>query len=139
MSYYNGNKNNMSTEEAYYWSTGLIVCFLLSGPFFQLGLFHMLNLGMKFRVSLCALIYRKVLRSSKSAKTETTAGQVKIFLYDNWGSLLPQTSFVPQEHKLKFQSNSQAGNPICRVTILDFGVTDYPSYRFNKKNFENFF
>ncbi|XP_043470125.1 probable multidrug resistance-associated protein lethal(2)03659 [Leptopilina heterotoma] len=80
LSYYNGNKNNMPVEEAYYWSTGLILCFFLSGPFFQLGLYKMLILGMKFRVSLCALIYRKLLRTSSSSKTETTAGQIVNYL-----------------------------------------------------------
>ncbi|XP_015517778.1 probable multidrug resistance-associated protein lethal(2)03659 isoform X1 [Neodiprion pinetum] len=72
----NVNGSKMSKDEAYLWAGGIILCstlnFLVIHPC-MLGIMHT---GMKIRVACCSLIYRKVLKLSKSALAETTVGQI---------------------------------------------------------------
>lgn len=66
----------MSKTEAFYWAGLFTVLFALRSPCFHLTVHSMVHLGMKIRVSCCSLIYRKVLRTSKSAEACSSAGQV---------------------------------------------------------------
>lgn len=68
--------SKMAEEEVYIYA-GLIIVFL----FVQVVLGHyylltILQLGLKIRVSLSSLIYRKALKLSKASLLETTIGQM---------------------------------------------------------------
>ncbi|RZF40293.1 hypothetical protein LSTR_LSTR012596 [Laodelphax striatellus] len=66
----------VTEEDAYFYAMGLIassgIAVLLIHPY-MMGAMH---IGMKMRVGLCSLIYRKALRLSKTALGETTVGQI---------------------------------------------------------------
>lgn len=76
--------SQMTKNEAYLWAGGVVMCstitFLVIHPC-MLGIMHA---GMKIRVACCSLIYRKVLKLSKSAMLQTTVGQVRLshIVYD---------------------------------------------------------
>lgn len=68
--------HKVSLEEAYIFAGGIVLCSALNifviHPY-MMAIFHM---GMKIRVACCSLIYRKALKMSLKALSETTAGQV---------------------------------------------------------------
>lgn len=79
ISYYTVSHDNESTidkKDAYYYAGGVIICslleVLLTHPY-MMGVSHM---GMKVRIAVCSLIYRKALRLSKTSLSETTVGQL---------------------------------------------------------------
>lgn len=65
----------MTKEDAYLYAGGIILCsavlIIITHPY-MLGVLH---IGMKMRIACCTLIYRKVLRLSRTALGETTIGQ----------------------------------------------------------------
>ncbi|XP_014227213.1 probable multidrug resistance-associated protein lethal(2)03659 [Trichogramma pretiosum] len=76
LKYFSG-KVGVDRTQAYYWASGIVLGVALSciinHPVYQ-GLMHM---GMKIRVACCSLIYRKILRISKSAiEGDTSVGQM---------------------------------------------------------------
>ncbi|XP_012251875.1 probable multidrug resistance-associated protein lethal(2)03659 [Athalia rosae] len=73
--YYSGN-SNMSKQEAYLWATGIITCSMVNCIVIHPCMLGIMHTGMKMRVACCSLIYRKVLRLSKTALAQTTVGQV---------------------------------------------------------------
>ncbi|XP_013098645.2 probable multidrug resistance-associated protein lethal(2)03659 isoform X1 [Stomoxys calcitrans] len=89
VSYYAKPQNNNSSDlsTAYLYAMGVILCsavnVLLMHPY-MLGILHV---GMKIRVAMCSMIYRKALRLSKTALGNTTSGQVVNLISNDVGRL----------------------------------------------------
>ncbi|XP_063239626.1 probable multidrug resistance-associated protein lethal(2)03659 [Bacillus rossius redtenbacheri] len=68
--------SGITLRDAYLHALGVLVCtasfFFVRQPY-MMAMFHM---GMKMRVGICSLIYRKALRLTQTAFGETTVGQV---------------------------------------------------------------
>lgn len=76
VSYYSPDNTLMTKETAYMYAGIVIGCAFIAiiiSSHVTLGIQHT---GMKIRVAVCSLIYRKSLRLSKTALGETTIGQV---------------------------------------------------------------
>lgn len=76
MKYYMSDKNEISTEEAYAYTTAIAVLSIgttFVGHNYILNIFH---LGMKTRIAICSLIYRKSLRLSNQALSTITVGHL---------------------------------------------------------------
>lgn len=66
-----------TNPDVFYWGAGLVLCLIVHCMIFNLSLHGMTHMGMKIRVACCTLVYRKILRMSKSSIDEgTTVGQV---------------------------------------------------------------
>uniref|UniRef100_A0A3Q1M0I1 ATP binding cassette subfamily C member 4 n=1 Tax=Bos taurus TaxID=9913 RepID=A0A3Q1M0I1_BOVIN len=68
--------DSTSLHEAYGYAAGLSACVLVWAVLHHLYFYHMQRVGMRLRVALCHMIYRKVLRLSSSAMGKTTTGQI---------------------------------------------------------------
>ncbi|XP_039296327.1 multidrug resistance-associated protein 4-like [Nilaparvata lugens] len=66
----------VTERDAYLYAVGLIGLSTLSAVLIHLYMMGAMHIGMKMRVGLCSLIYRKALRLSKTALGETTVGQI---------------------------------------------------------------
>ncbi|OWK62881.1 Multidrug resistance-associated protein 4 [Lonchura striata] len=73
-------KHNASDEEdlnfAYCYAGALSVCTLILAIMHHLYFYHVQRAGMKLRVAMCHMIYRKALRLSNIAMAKTTTGQI---------------------------------------------------------------
>ncbi|KAL5274290.1 ABCC4 family protein [Megaselia abdita] len=74
-------------KEAYLHATGLILCSVFNVLFMHSYMLANIHLGMKIRVAMCSMIYRKSLRLSKTALGDTTAGQVVNLISNDVGRL----------------------------------------------------
>ncbi|NXQ70784.1 MRP4 protein, partial [Quiscalus mexicanus] len=61
---------------AYCYAGALSVCTLILAIMHHLYFYHVQRAGMKLRVAMCHMIYRKALRLSNVAMTKTTTGQI---------------------------------------------------------------
>ncbi|KAF5277747.1 hypothetical protein FQR65_LT03727 [Abscondita terminalis] len=66
----------VTRDEAYIYAVGVILCSLLVVLFHYPYMNGVLHAGMKVRIGCCSLIYRKVLKLSKTALGGTASGQV---------------------------------------------------------------
>lgn len=73
--------------EAYFYASAVILTSALNVILMHPYMLSQLHLGMKMRVAMCSMIYRKALRLSKTALGETTAGQVVNLLSNDVGRL----------------------------------------------------
>lgn len=73
--------------EAYFYAAAVVLTSAINVVLMHPYLLSQLHLGMKMRVSMCSMIYRKALRLSKTALGETTAGQVVNLLSNDVGRL----------------------------------------------------
>ncbi|KAJ9591422.1 hypothetical protein L9F63_002028, partial [Diploptera punctata] len=67
--------SNMSIETAFLYVGGIVMCSVgnvLSRQSYMMAMFH---IGMKMRVGVCSLVYRKALKLSMAAMRQTTVGQ----------------------------------------------------------------
>ncbi|XP_030747810.1 probable multidrug resistance-associated protein lethal(2)03659 [Sitophilus oryzae] len=76
MNYYSPNQTTVSIQQAYMYAGVLIVSSFLSVVVSHSYMLACHHLGMKMRIACCSLIYRKTLKLSKTALTETTIGQM---------------------------------------------------------------
>ncbi|KAG5204285.1 hypothetical protein JEQ12_002261 [Ovis aries] len=68
--------DSAALHEAYGCTAGLSACVLVWAVLHHLYFYHIQRLGMRLRVAVCHMIYRKALRLSSSAMGKTTTGQV---------------------------------------------------------------
>ncbi|XDB55924.1 hypothetical protein AB1E18_009386 [Capra hircus] len=68
--------DSATLHEAYGYAAGLSACVLVWAVLHHLYFYQVQRLGMRLRVAVCHMIYRKALRLSRSAMGKTTTGQV---------------------------------------------------------------
>lgn len=73
--------------EAYFYASAVIITSLANVVMMHPYLLSQLHMGMKMRVAMCSMIYRKSLRLSRTALGSTTAGQVVNLLSNDVGRL----------------------------------------------------
>ncbi|KAJ8983678.1 hypothetical protein NQ317_003466 [Molorchus minor] len=73
---YEPNQTSMDKSEACVYAGLLVLSTFLQVIVGHRYMVYVLHLGMKIRVAMCSLIYRKALRLSKTALVETTVGQM---------------------------------------------------------------
>lgn len=73
--------------EMYFYATAVVATSAFNVVLMHPYLLCQLHLGMKIRVAMCSMIYRKSLRLSKNALGETTVGQVVNLLSNDVGRL----------------------------------------------------
>ncbi|KAM8705385.1 hypothetical protein ACLKA7_009792 [Drosophila subpalustris] len=84
------DQSNLDSDDrstAYLYAAGVILCSAFNVLFmhpYMLGMFHT---GMKVRVAMCSMIYRKALRLSRTALGDTTTGQVVNLISNDVGRL----------------------------------------------------
>ncbi|XP_017068567.1 probable multidrug resistance-associated protein lethal(2)03659 [Drosophila eugracilis] len=83
-----------SIESAYYYAAGVILCSALNVIIMHPYMLGTMHVGLKMRVGMCSMIYRKALRLSKTALGDTTAGHVVNLMSNDVGRLDLATIFV---------------------------------------------
>ncbi|TDG43887.1 hypothetical protein AWZ03_009693 [Drosophila navojoa] len=83
-----------SKENAYYYAAGVVACSALNVIIMHPYMLGTMHVGMKMRVALCSMIYRKSLRLSKTALGDTTAGHIVNLMSNDVGRLDLATIFV---------------------------------------------
>lgn len=73
--------------EAYFYATAVVLASAINVCFMHPYMLSQLHMGMKMRVAMCSMIYRKSLRLSRNALGETTVGQVVNLLSNDVGRL----------------------------------------------------
>ncbi|XP_030884410.1 multidrug resistance-associated protein 4 isoform X3 [Leptonychotes weddellii] len=68
--------NSVALHEAYMYATVLTICTLILAILHHLYFYHVQCAGMRLRVAMCHMIYRKALRLSNVAMGKTTTGQI---------------------------------------------------------------
>ncbi|KAM9321307.1 ATP-binding cassette sub-family C member 4 [Gastrophryne carolinensis] len=68
--------SDAALTNAYINAAALSVCTLLLAVLHHLYFYHVLRAGMKLRVAMCHMIYKKALRLSNTAMGKTTTGQI---------------------------------------------------------------
>uniref|UniRef100_A0A8D0YX13 Cystic fibrosis transmembrane conductance regulator n=1 Tax=Sus scrofa TaxID=9823 RepID=A0A8D0YX13_PIG len=68
--------DSVALYETYGYAGGLITCVLLLAILHHLYFYHVQCAGMRLRVAMCHMIYRKALRLSNLAMGKTTTGQI---------------------------------------------------------------
>ncbi|EDW02798.1 probable multidrug resistance-associated protein lethal(2)03659 [Drosophila grimshawi] len=81
-------------ESAYYYAAGVIACSALNVIIMHPYMLGTMHVGMKMRVGICSMIYRKALRLSKTALGDTTAGHIVNLMSNDVGRLDLATIFV---------------------------------------------
>ncbi|XP_069614144.1 ATP-binding cassette sub-family C member 4 isoform X2 [Ranitomeya imitator] len=68
--------NDAALTSAYINAAALSVCTLILAVLHHIYFYHVLRAGMKLRVAMCHMIYKKALRLSNTAMGKTTTGQI---------------------------------------------------------------
>ncbi|NXF22407.1 MRP4 protein, partial [Rhodinocichla rosea] len=68
--------DELALNSAYCYAGALSVCTLILAIMHHLYFYHVQRAGMKLRVAMCHMIYRKALRLSNVAMAKTTTGQI---------------------------------------------------------------
>ncbi|XP_017474879.1 PREDICTED: probable multidrug resistance-associated protein lethal(2)03659 [Rhagoletis zephyria] len=87
VNYYAQTSNNTNTTTAYLYALGVILCSAFSVIAYHPYMLATLHTGMKVRIGLCSMIYRKALRLSRTALGGTTTGQVVNLISNDVGRL----------------------------------------------------
>ncbi|KAG5889083.1 hypothetical protein JTB14_004927 [Gonioctena quinquepunctata] len=94
--YYDANQVEVSKNEAYMYAALIVLSALLTVLCIHYFNLQIMQVGMKMRVALCSLIYRKALRLSTMALAETTIGQMVNLLSNDVGRFDQATHFLHQ-------------------------------------------
>ncbi|KAI4538915.1 hypothetical protein MG293_011182 [Ovis ammon polii] len=70
------SSDSAALHEAYGYAAGLSACVLVWAVLHHLYFYHIQRAGMRLRVAMCHMIYRKSLHLSSSAMGKTTTGQI---------------------------------------------------------------
>lgn len=73
--------------EAYFYATAVVLASAFNVVLMHPYLLSQMHLGMKMRVAMCSMIYRKSLRLSKNALGQTTVGQIVNLLSNDVGRM----------------------------------------------------
>nr|XP_028584146.1 multidrug resistance-associated protein 4-like isoform X1 [Podarcis muralis] len=76
IAYFENSGSDVALKYAYASAAALSVCTLVLAISHHLYFYHVQRAGMKLRVAMCHMIYRKALRLSNAAMTKTTTGQI---------------------------------------------------------------
>ncbi|XP_063908432.1 probable multidrug resistance-associated protein lethal(2)03659 isoform X2 [Zophobas morio] len=76
LSYYEGTNSDVSETEAYLQALAIALCLILNALLTHPPYMGLMHLTMKMRIACSSLIYRKMLKLSKTALAETTTGQI---------------------------------------------------------------
>lgn len=86
VAYYSNNySDDDNIHEAYLYAAGMILCSVLTVLLLHPNSLTVWSIGLKMRVAVMSLIYRKVLRLSRTALVDTTAGQMVNLLSNDVG------------------------------------------------------
>uniref|UniRef100_A0AAA9S7X9 Multidrug resistance-associated protein 4-like n=1 Tax=Bos taurus TaxID=9913 RepID=A0AAA9S7X9_BOVIN len=86
--------DSVTLQEAYAYATVLSACVLMWAVLHHLYFYHMQRVGMRLRVAVCHMIYRKTLRLSSSAMGKTTTGQIVNLLSNDVNKFDQVTMFL---------------------------------------------
>ncbi|KAM7238060.1 hypothetical protein CapIbe_011018 [Capra ibex] len=70
------SNDSAALHEAYGYAAGLSACVLVWAVLHHLYFYHIQHVGIRLRVAVCHMIYRKSLHLSRSAMGKTTTGQI---------------------------------------------------------------
>lgn len=73
--YYGKNNKNITQQDALYYGLGFILCTIILTLYTHTYLLHLQEMGLKIRVALCSLIYRKCLSIRSSKISEISSGK----------------------------------------------------------------
>lgn len=76
VAYFSPNQTAVTKEEAYGYAFGVILVTILSSVYLHAYMFYIQQLGLKIRIAVCSLIYRKSLNLSREAINEITNGNI---------------------------------------------------------------
>ncbi|KAJ8941680.1 hypothetical protein NQ314_010326 [Rhamnusium bicolor] len=76
VSFFETGQTRISQDEAYIYAGGYVICLLLDSIIAHPSMMGLQHISMKLRVSCSSLVYRKVLRLSRTALGNTTVGQL---------------------------------------------------------------
>ncbi|XP_045018385.1 ATP-binding cassette sub-family C member 4 isoform X6 [Bubalus bubalis] len=86
--------DSAALHEAYGYAAALSACVLVWAVLHHLCFYHMQRVGMRLRVAVCHMIYRKALRLSSSAMGKTTTGQMVNLLSNDVNRFDQVTTFL---------------------------------------------
>ncbi|XP_061266628.1 ATP-binding cassette sub-family C member 4-like isoform X8 [Bos javanicus] len=86
--------DSAALHEAYGYAAGLSACVLVWAVLHHLYFYHMQRVGMRLRVAVCHMIYRKALRLSSPAMGKTTTGQIVNLLSNDVNRFDQVTTFL---------------------------------------------
>ncbi|XP_070656005.1 ATP-binding cassette sub-family C member 4-like isoform X3 [Bos indicus] len=86
--------DSATLHEAYGYAAGLSACVLVWAVLHHLCFYHMQRVGMRVRVAVCHMIYRKALRLSSPAMGKTTTGQIVNLLSNDVNKFDQVTMFL---------------------------------------------
>ncbi|XP_060989138.1 ATP-binding cassette sub-family C member 4-like isoform X2 [Dama dama] len=86
--------DSAALHEAYAYAAGLSASVLVWAVLHHLYFYHIQRVGMRLRVAVCHMIYRKALRLSSSSRGKTTTGQIVNLLSNDVNRFDQVTTFL---------------------------------------------
>ncbi|XP_055381374.1 ATP-binding cassette sub-family C member 4-like [Condylostylus longicornis] len=76
ISYFSQKDNSITKTQAYMYATGIVISLFPSVLIFHPLMFYVLEIGLRVRVGLSGLIYRKILKVSKSSSSDGLSAKI---------------------------------------------------------------
>uniref|UniRef100_A0A0U9HVH0 Putative ABCC protein n=1 Tax=Chrysomela populi TaxID=154003 RepID=A0A0U9HVH0_CHRPP len=93
---YDNNQIEERRDDAYFYAGMIVLSALLSVLTIHYYQLRIMQVGIKIRIALCSLIYRKALRLNQSALADTTVGQMVNLLSNDVGRFETGMNFLHQ-------------------------------------------